>query len=160
MLEVRFESRPLWLQSSTSKPLCYADFYPDMYVLFIYFKIYFIYLFLAALGLRCCARAFLQLQRAGATLCCGAGASHCGGYFCCGARTRHVGFSSCGTQAQQLWLAGSRAQVQQLWRTGLVAPLHVGSSWTRVQTCVPCIGSGFLTTAPPGKLLYVLITST
>ena len=26
--------------------------------LFIYFKIYFIYLFLAALGLRCCAQAF------------------------------------------------------------------------------------------------------
>ena len=33
--------------------------------------------------------------------------------------SRHVGLSSCGTRAQQLW------------STGLVAPWHVGSSWTR-----------------------------
>ena len=31
------------------------------------------------------------------------------------------------------------AQAQQLWRMGLVAPRHVGSSWTRAQTHVPCI---------------------
>ena len=47
-------------------------------------------------------------------------------------------------QAQQLWLAGSRVQTQQLWRMGLVAPRHVGSSWTRAQTCVPCIGRQIL----------------
>ena len=41
---------------------------------------------------------------------------------------------------QQLWLPGSRAQAQQLWCTGLVAPPHVGSSQTRDQTLVPCIG--------------------
>ena len=29
---------------------------------------------------------FLSLRRAGATLCCGARASHCGGFSCCGAR--------------------------------------------------------------------------
>ena len=46
--------------------------------------------------------------------------------------SRHVGFSSCGTWAQQLWLAG------------LVAPRHVGSSQTRAQTCVPCIGRRIL----------------
>ena len=33
--------------------------------------------------------------------------------------SRRVGFSSCGMQTQQLW------------RTGLVAPQHVGSFWTR-----------------------------
>ena len=54
--------------------------------------------------------------------------------------SRCMGFSSCGTQAQQLWLTGSRAQAQQLWHTGLVAPRHVGSSWTRARTRVPCIG--------------------
>ena len=54
--------------------------------------------------------------------------------------SRHVGFSSCGTQAQLLWLAGSRAQAQQLWPMGLVAPWHVGSSRTRAQTRVSCIG--------------------
>ena len=40
---------------------------------------------------------------------------------------RHTGFRSCGTRAQQLWLTGS------------VAPRHVGSSWTRDRTRVPCI---------------------
>ena len=57
-----------------------------------FFLIYFIYLFiLAALGLLiyliylfCCA-GFLYLRRAGATLRCGAWASHCGGFSCCGA---------------------------------------------------------------------------
>ena len=41
--------------------------------------------------------------------------------------SRRAGFSSCGAQAQWLWC------------TGLVAPRHVGSSWTRDQTRVPCI---------------------
>jgi len=27
---------------------------------------------------------------------------------------------------------------------GLVAPWHVGSSWTREQTCIPCIGRWIL----------------
>ena len=54
--------------------------------------------------------------------------------------SRCMGFSSSGTQAQQLWHVGSRAQAQQLWHTGLVAPQHVGSSRTRAQTRVPCIG--------------------
>ena len=46
---------------------------------------YFFFFFLAALGLCCC-----KLRRAGtqvgATLHCGAGACHCGGFSCCGAR--------------------------------------------------------------------------
>ena len=46
--------------------------------------------------------------------------------------SRCAGFSSCGMQAQQLW------------RTGLVALWHVGSSWTRAQTCVSCIGRWIL----------------
>ena len=46
--------------------------------------------------------------------------------------SRHMGFNSCGTQAQQLWL------------TGLVAPRHVGSSWTRARTHVPCFGRWIL----------------
>ena len=58
--------------------------------------------------------------------------------------SRHTAFSSCGTWAQQSWLAGSRAQAQQLWHTGLVAPRHVGSSGTRAQTHVPCIGRRIL----------------
>ena len=58
--------------------------------------------------------------------------------------SRHASFSSCSTWAQQLWLVGSRAQAQQLWCTGLVAPWHVGSSWTRDQTRVPYTGRQIL----------------
>ena len=66
--------------------------------------------------------------------------------------SRHVGFSSCGTWAQQLWLAGSRVKAQQLWRTGLVAPQHVGSSWTRDQTHVPCVGRWILNHCATGEV--------
>ena len=44
--------------------------------------------------------------------------------------------SSCG-----LWALERR---QQLWRTGLVALQHVGSSWARARTHVPCIGRWIL----------------
>ena len=70
---------------------------------------FFIFLFLAVLGLRFCARAFSS---------CGERASHC------------RGLSRCGAQAPD-------AQAQQLWLTGPVAPWHVGSSQTRAQTRVP-----------------------
>ena len=46
---------------------------------------------------------------------------------------------------------GSRLWAQQLLHTGLVALQHVGSSQTRDQTHVPCIGRGFLITGPPEK---------
>ena len=79
--------------------------------------IYFIYFFLAVLGLRCCVRAFsscgkrelLFLERA----------SHCGGFSCCGAWALGMwasvvvahGLSSCGSQALELRLSscGARA---------------------------------------------------
>ena len=64
---------------------------------------------------------FLQLRQAGTTLHRGARASH------------YRGLSCCRAQAPE-------AQAQQLWFTGLVAPRHVGSSQTRAQTRVPCIG--------------------
>ena len=48
--------------------------------------------------------------------------------------SRHVGFSSCGSRAVERRLSS--------WgtRKGFVAPRHVGSSQTRAQTHVPCIG--------------------
>ena len=98
---------------------------------------------------------FLQLQRVGVTLCCGAWASHCSGFSCGGAR-------ALGTQAQQLWLTGSRAQAQQLWCMGLVVPRHVGSSWKRDRTHVPCIGRWILNhcatrEVPVAVLLFLLL---
>ena len=57
---------------------------------------------------------FLQLRQAGATLRCGARASHCGGFSCCRAWALGAGFSSCSTRAQQLWLTGSEVVVHGL----------------------------------------------
>ena len=91
----------------------------SMYIFFFlfFFKFLFI-LFLAVFGLRCCVRAFLWLWRAGATLHCGARASHCYG-FCCGAQTLGArasvvvarGLSSRGLRAleRRLNSCGSRA---------------------------------------------------
>ncbi|XP_073661362.1 pre-mRNA 3'-end-processing factor FIP1 isoform X3 [Tursiops truncatus] len=76
----------------------------------------------------------------GATPRCGAWASHCRGLSLRSMGSRRAGLSSCGTWAQQLWLVGARPQAQQLWHTGPVAPWHVGSSWARARTRVPCIG--------------------
>ena len=67
----------------------------------------------------------LQLRQAGAALHCGARASH------------YHNLSRCGAQAPD-------AQAQQPWLTGLVPPRHVGSSQTRAQTRVPCIGRQIL----------------
>ena len=56
-------------------------------------------------------------------------------------------FWSMGSRAhglQYLWLQASRAQAQQLWCSGLVALWHLGSSWARDQTHVPCTGRWIL----------------
>ena len=58
-----------------------------------------------------------------------------------------------------LWSMGSRCtgfscccgQAQQLWHTGLVALQHVGSSWTRARTHVPCIGRRILNHCATGE---------
>ena len=94
---------------------------------------------MAALGFHCCA-AFLYVGRAGATLHCGAWASHCSGFSCCGAQARALGVQTSVVVACGLWSTGSVAVVHE----GLVAPLHVGSSWTRDRTRVPCIGRQIL----------------
>ena len=53
----------------------------------------------------------------------------------------------CGAQAlgawASAWLVGFRVQVQKLC-TGLVAPWHVESFWTRGRACVPSIGRQIL----------------
>ena len=76
----------------------------------------------------------------GATLRCGAWASHCGGSSCCGAQAPGVwasvvvarGLSSCGAQTQLL------CGMWDLPRPGL-------------EPVSPALAGGFLTTAPPGK---------
>ena len=105
---------------------------------------FFFYLFLAALGLHCCTWAF----------------SSCGeqGLLFVQVRGLLIAVASLVAEhrlqahrLQQLQHVGSvvvahssRAQAQQLWHMGLVAPRHVGSSWTRARTRVPCIGRRIL----------------
>ena len=96
--------------------------------LFIYLFLKFIYLFLAALRLHCCVRA-----------------SHCSGFSSCGAWT--LGMRASVVVARRLTSCGSRALEYRLSSygcMGLVALRHVGSSRTRAQTLVPCIGRQIL----------------
>ena len=46
------------------------------------------------------------------------------------------------------------------WRTGLVVLWHVGSSQTRVQTCVPCIGRQILSQGSPAVSFFLFYTFT
>ena len=66
------------------------------------------------------------------------------------------GLSCCRAQAPD-------AQAQQLQLTGPAAPRHVGSSQTRAQTRVPCIGrqtlNHFATREAPIKLFLILVFS-
>ena len=118
---------------------------------------------MAGLGLRCCARAFSSCGEQGLLFVAvrgllTAGASHCSGFSCCGARALGAWASVVVACAlQQLWLAGSRVQAQQLWPTGLVAPRHVGSSQTRARTCVPCIGRRILNHCATREVLKTVI---
>ena len=80
---------------------------------------------MAVLGLHCCRQFFSSCSEQGASL-----------YLWCAA------FSL--TWFLLLWNTGSTARAQLLWHMGLDALRHVGSSWTRGQTPVPCIGSWVL----------------
>ena len=124
--------------------------------IFLFYKfIYFIYLFLAALGLHCCVRAFYSCGEWGYSSLRCVGFSLRWLLLLRSTGSRHAGFSSCGVQAQQLWLTGSRGQAQQLWRTGLVAPQHVGSSQTRDRTHVPCNGRWILNHCATREAPYI-----
>ena len=119
-----FEHRPMTVLSIWNK-IYYTSLLFFFLKEFLYYLFIYLFIFLAVLGLRFCARAFLQLRQAGATLHRGAQASHYRGLSCCGAQAPDV-------------------QAQQLWLTGPAAPRHVGSSQTRARTRVPCIGRQIL----------------
>ena len=138
-----------------------AAFY-TFYVLFkkIFFLNYFIYLFLAALGLHCRVWVFLQLRQAGTTLHCGAQYSHCGGFSCCGAWAQGAWasevvahrLSSCGSQAVERRLSSCGAQAQLLHGTwDFPGP--------GLEPVSPALAGGFLTTAPLGKPYVLFLVS-
>ena len=119
---------------------------------FLFFFVYLFIYYFGCVGSSLLRVGFLQLQQAGATLRCGAQASHSSGFSCCGAwalgRRASVvaarGLSSCGSQALQHRLSscGERAQLLRgMW--DLPGP--------GLKPMSPALASGFLTTAPPGK---------
>ena len=107
--------------------------------------------FMAALGLRCCMRAFSSCGERGRFL------QFCGFLVAVASLVAEHWLQAHGLQ--QLWLTGSRAQAQYLWRTGLVAPRHVGSSRTRARTHVPCIGNQSLNHCATREALHLLLLS-
>ena len=110
--------------------------------IFKFKKCLIIYLFLAVLGLHWLFSS------------CGSWASHWSGFSCWGARALellYLWLPGSRAQAQELRLPGSRAHTQELWYSGLVAPPHVGSSWTGIRSVSPALAGWFLTTQAPGK---------
>ena len=132
-----------------------------LFSLFIWLFYFICLLFLAVLGLRCCARSFLWLRRAAATLRCGAWASHCDGFSCCRAQALGAwapvvvahGLSSCGSWAVEHRLSSCGAWAQLLhgiWdlpRPGL-------------EPMSPALAGELLTTVPPGKPEVVFLKNT
>ena len=99
----------------------------------IFFKV--IYLFLVVLGLCCCVWTFSSWGKQGLLSIEVHGLLTVGASQAWSTGSGRAGFSSGSMQAQQLQLRGSRVLAQKLWHTGLVAPWHVKSSWTRVNHC-------------------------
>ena len=97
------------------------------------FKIF--YLFLAVLGLCCCARAFSTCSD-GASRGCGAWASRCGDFSCCGARAHELTGSV--VVAHRLSCPETR---------GIFIPRP------GIKSMSSALLGGFLTTGPPGKSL-------
>ena len=95
------------------------------------------------------------MRRAGATLHCGAQASHCGGFSCC--RAWALGTQASVVVARELSSCGSRALEHRLSSCGARAGLlrgmrdHPGTGFDPVS---PALAGGFLTTVPPGKSLH------
>ena len=84
-----------------------------LFCFFGFFKlIYLFYLFLAALGRRCCLWAFSSCGERGLLFVAVHELLIAWLLLLQSTGSRHAGFSSCGTWAQQLWLTGSRAQAQ------------------------------------------------
>ena len=85
--------------------------------LFLFLKINLFYLFIFdCIGSSLLRTGFLWLWRAGASLCGGAQASHCGGLSCCG--TQALGMGASVVVARGLSSCGSRALERRLSSCG------------------------------------------
>ena len=117
---------------------------------FVLFLIYF-FIF-CCIGSSLLHVGFLWLLRAGASLRCGAPASHYGGFSCC--RAQALGTWASVVVACGLSHCGSRAPECRLSSCGVWAQLP-RSMWDlpgpRLEAMSPTLAGGFPTTAPPGK---------
>ena len=104
----------------------------------------FIYLFLAVLGLCCCAwLSLVAASRGYSSLWC-AGFSSWWLLLLRSTGSRHAGLSSCGSRALECRLSSCGARAQLLRSMGdLPGP--------GLELVSPALAGGFLTTAPPGK---------
>ena len=112
---------------------------------FIYLFIY----FFGCVGSSLLRAGFLKLRRAGATLRCGAWASHCGGFSCCGAQ-------ALGARASVVVARRLRARALERRLNSCDAQAYLlCSMWDLpgpgIEPMSPALAGRFLTTAPPGK---------
>ena len=128
-------------QRVRQEEVCFC-FFINLFILFIF----------GCVGSLLLRTGFPQLRQVGATLHCGAWASHCGGFSCCGAwalgtRASVVvarGLSSCGSLALGLRLSSCGTRAQLLCSTwDLPGP--------GLEPVSPALAGGFLTTVPPEK---------
>ena len=103
----------------------------------VLFKIYFLYLFLAVLGLCCDVQAFSSCGEWG-ILCCEAQASHCGGFSCFRA-----------------W--GSRSVTSVVVAQGLSCILAFRIFLEQGSNPFPILADRFFTTGPSGKSLCLVL---
>ena len=93
----------------------------------------------------------------GATLCCGARASHCSSFSCCGAQV--LGVQASVGVALGLGICGSPALEHRLSSCGAWAFL-LHSMWDipgpGLEPVSSASAGGFLTTVPPGKPYFIL----
>ena len=104
---------------------------------FLFFKLAYLFVFLAALGLCGCKQALSRCGKPGLLSNCEAWASQ--------------------KVTSLLQITGSRGLTQQFWWMGLVAPKHVKSSRAGLKPVSPVLAGRFFTTGPQGKshkLLY------
>ena len=115
------------------------------------FYLFFVYLFLTALGLRCCAWAFSSCGERGLLFIAVHGLLIVVASLVVEHRLQVSGLQQFGTWAQQLWLA---ALEHMLSSCGAGAQLLRGM-WDLpgpgIEPVTPALGGGFLNTAPPGK---------
>ena len=118
---------------------------------FYYFILFYLFIF-GCVGSSLLPASFLQLQRAGATLCCGAQASHCSGFSCC--RAWAVDTWALVVAARRLSSCGSWALEHRLSSCGTRAQLLCGM-WDLpgpgIKPMCLALAGGFLTTALPEK---------